>query len=77
MASKRTAKSKDVASLTHEQATRTNIPSAEHQSVMSAEHAGAIDVRYVREGGALEVEKERRSPDLDPQLVWRGKDRAD
>jgi adenine-specific DNA-methyltransferase len=77
MARKRTAKSKDVASLTHEQATRTNIPSAEHQSVLSAEHARAIDVRYPREGGALETEKERRNPDLDPQLVWRGKDRAD
>ncbi|MBW6454873.1 MAG: site-specific DNA-methyltransferase [Trueperaceae bacterium] len=77
MARKRTAKSKDVASLTHEQATRTNIPSAEHQSVLSAEHARAIDVRYAREGAALEAEKERRNPDLDPQLVWRGKDRAD
>ena len=77
MARKRTAKSKDVASLTHEQATRTNIPSAEHQSVLSAEHARAIDVAFARAGGGLEAEKERRNPDLDPQLVWRGKDRAD
>jgi adenine-specific DNA-methyltransferase len=77
MARKRTAKSKDVASLTHEQATRTNIPSAEHQSVLSAEHARAIDAAYARGSGGLETEKERRNPDLDPQLVWRGKDRAD
>ena len=77
MARKRTAKSKDVASLTHEQATRTNIPSAEHQSVLSAEHARATLVRYARGGGGLDAEKERRNPDLDPQLVWRGKDRAD
>jgi adenine-specific DNA-methyltransferase len=77
MAKRRTAKTKDVASLTHEQARRTNIPSAEHQSVLSAEHARAIDVSYTRGGGGLETEKERRNPDLDPQLVWRGKDRAD
>ena len=53
MARKHTAKSKDVASLTHEQATRTNIPSAEHQSVLSAEHARATLVRYARGGGGL------------------------
>ena len=77
MARKRSAKSKDVATLTHERATRTNIPSAEHQSVISPEQARPIEVRYARKGGGLEREKATRDPDLDPQLVWRGKDGTD
>ena len=77
MARKRTAKSKDVAALTHERSTRTNIPSAEHQSVIAPEHARPVAVAFERNGGGLEREKERRNPDLDPQLIWRGKDGAD
>lgn len=55
-----------VETLKHDDATRRNIPTAEYQSVM-----GQDEQRPVR------VEYERRNRDLDPQLVWRGKDQAD
>ena len=42
-----------------------NIPTAEHQSVLEAEHLARKEVRYPR------------NTDLDPQLVWRGKDYQD
>jgi adenine-specific DNA-methyltransferase len=59
-------KPKSVETFTHEEAKRANIPSAEHQSVVSEEIAAEIKVAY-----------ERRNRDLDPQLVWRGKDEQD
>src|SRR3984957_7859263 len=52
--------------LTHEEASRKNIPTAEYQSVMQKEQLSPIRVAY-----------ERRNRDLDPQLVWRGKDEQD
>ena len=55
-----------VESLTHDAAGRPNIPSAEHQPLLKDEERHPIEVAY-----------ERRNPDLDPQLVWRGKDPAD
>jgi len=55
-----------VETLTHLDATRKNIPTAEYQSVMQKENASPIQVAY-----------ERRNQDLDPQLVWRGKDMKD
>jgi adenine-specific DNA-methyltransferase len=55
-----------VETLKHEDATRKNIPTAEYQSVMQKENASPIQVAY-----------ERRNKDLDPQLVWRGKDVRD
>ena len=55
-----------VEALKHLDATRKNIPTAEYQSVMQKEHASPIQVAY-----------ERRNKDLDPQLVWRGKDMQD
>ena len=58
--------SKQVETLIHEDARRTNIPSAEHQSVVSEDVLETIKVAY-----------ERRNRDLDPQLVWRGKDEQD
>ncbi len=58
--------SKTVETLTHAEAKRKNIPSAEHQSVMRDEDKSPIQVAY-----------ERRNKDLDPQLVWRGKDMQD
>lgn len=61
MAKKTTRKT--VETLTHKEASRKNIPTAEYQSVMSTEDLGSIRVAY-----------ERRNRDLDPQLVWRGKD---
>ena len=49
----------------HEEAKRTNIPTAEHESVMKEKDKHPIQVAF-----------ERRKPDLDPQLIWRGKDSA-
>ena len=57
---------KTVETLTHDEASRKNIPTAEYQSVMRAEEQTPIRVAY-----------ERRNRDLDPQLVWRGKDEQD
>src|SRR6266498_4278047 len=59
-------KKKTVETLTHEEASRKNIPTAEFQSVMRKEEQSPIRVAY-----------ERRNRDLDPQLVWRGKDEQD
>jgi adenine-specific DNA-methyltransferase len=55
-----------VETLKHDEATRKNIPTAEHQSVM-----------YDAEKSAVRLAYERRNRDLDPQLVWRGKDEQD
>jgi adenine-specific DNA-methyltransferase len=57
-----------VDSLRHrrEEATRKNIPTAEYQSVVEKEAQDPVRVAY-----------ERRNRDLDPQLVWRGKDEQD
>jgi adenine-specific DNA-methyltransferase len=57
---------KSVESLNHAEATRKNIPTAEHQSIMHEADKTPIQVAY-----------ERRNRDLDPQLVWRGKDEQD
>ena len=57
---------KQVETLTHDEASRKNIPTAEHQPVMSKGDRTAIQVAYAR-----------RNPDLDPQLVWCGKDMQD
>src|ERR1017187_5074523 len=59
-------KPKTVETLTHEEASRKNIPTAEFQSVMRKDEQSPIRVAY-----------ERRNHDLDPQLVWRGKDEQD
>jgi adenine-specific DNA-methyltransferase len=58
--------SKTVETLTHDEASRKNIPTAEYQSVMRADEQSPVRVAYVR-----------RNRDLDPQLVWRGKDEQD
>ncbi|NJA06956.1 site-specific DNA-methyltransferase [Methylococcaceae bacterium WWC4] len=55
-----------VETLTHDDATRKNIPTAEYQSVMAKDEQSPIRLAY-----------ERRNRDLDPQLVWRGKDEQD
>ena len=57
---------KKVEALKHEAAKRKNIPTAEHQSVMAEADKSPIAIAY-----------ERRNRDLDPQLVWRGKDEQD
>lgn len=55
-----------IETLKHEDATRKNIPTAEYQSIMQKEEQTPIKVAY-----------ERRNRDIDPQLVWRGKDEQD
>jgi adenine-specific DNA-methyltransferase len=59
---------KTVEALRHRRpdATRKNIPTAEYEPVLQAEARNPIRVAY-----------ERRNRDLDPQLVWRGKDQQD
>ena len=57
---------KEVDNFFHEKATRKYIPTAEYQSVLPEEDLTPIQVAFVR-----------RNPDLDPQLVWRGKDMLD
>jgi adenine-specific DNA-methyltransferase len=64
--SKKAGAPKSVETLTHDEAKRKNIPTAEFQSVMQKEAQDPLRVAY-----------ERRNKDLDPQLVWRGKDNQD
>jgi adenine-specific DNA-methyltransferase len=58
--------SKSVENFIHDEASRKYIPTAELESLVSEEDKTPIEVAY-----------ERRNPDLDPQLVWRGKDLRD
>ena len=62
----RSAAGKSVEALRHEQETRTNIPTAEYQSMVEEDTESPLRVAY-----------QRRNRDLDPQLVWRGKDEQD
>jgi adenine-specific DNA-methyltransferase len=57
--------SKTVETIKHDQAKRKNIPSAEQQSFVQQVHATPKQIRYAR------------NVDIDPQLVWRGKDQQD
>ncbi len=63
---KKTNPKKSIEAIKHTDAARKYIPTAEYQSVLSAEQQTPIQVAYAR-----------RNPDLDPQLVWRGKDMQD
>ena len=65
MAKKPTLK-KNVEAIKHDEATRKNIPTAEYQSVLQKNEKDPVRVLY-----------DRRNRDLDPQLVWRGKDEQD
>ena len=56
---------KVVETILHEADKRKNIPTAEHQSVLKQADATPRTVRFPR------------NTDLDPQLVWRGKDEKD
>ncbi len=68
MATKGTRKQsgKTVETLKHTDDKRANIPTAEYQAVLAEDDRDPIQVAY-----------ERRNRDLDPQLVWRGKDDQD
>ena len=63
---RRPKKATQVETFTHDEASRKNIPTAEYQSVMAKDDQNPVRVAY-----------ERRNRDLDPQLVWRGKDVQD
>ncbi|MGI9067181.1 MAG: site-specific DNA-methyltransferase [Pyrinomonadaceae bacterium] len=61
----------------HDEASRKNIPTAEYQSVLQKEEERPVRVTLQRGVTGLEDEKAERNRDLDPQLVWRGKDEQD
>ena len=63
---KKPSPKKIVATLMHDTDKRKNIPTAEFQAVVKKDQQSAIRVAF-----------ERRNRDLDPQLVWRGKDEKD
>lgn len=78
MATKKTKAPLVVDTLKHDGATRKNIPTAEYQSVMAKDEQSPRPVAYARAGSeGLQDEKTARNRDLDPQLVWRGKDEQD
>jgi adenine-specific DNA-methyltransferase len=56
---------KDIESLRHREARRKHIPTTELESLVSEEERTPKVIRY------------KRNTDLDPQLVWRGKDEQD
>ena len=55
----------DIAAFNHPEERRINIPTAEYEAVMAEEEKRSRPARY------------QRNRDLDPQLVWRGKDEQD
>src|SRR6267378_414206 len=56
---------KEIDSLKHREARRKNIPTTELESLVSADEQAPKPIRW------------KRNTDLDPQLVWRGKDEQD
>jgi len=58
-------RTKSVETLTHDEDKRRNIPTAEYQSLIQKAEEKPKQIRYPR------------NVDLDPQLVWRGKDEQD
>ena len=62
---KKPSKSKSVETIAHSGDTRSNIPTAEYEGLMRAEDKRPIALTYPR------------NTDLDPQLMWRGKDEQD
>src|SRR5258708_37818072 len=68
---------KSVETLMHDEASRKNIPTAEYQSVLQKEEQRLVRATLPRGATALEEEKATRNRDLDPQLVWHGKDEQD
>jgi adenine-specific DNA-methyltransferase len=61
----RKSTTKTVETLKHDEDKRKNIPTAEFQSVLKPDEQRPVALRYPR------------NTDLDPQLVWRGKDEQD
>ncbi|MDN5752554.1 MAG: site-specific DNA-methyltransferase [Nitrosospira sp.] len=83
--------SKTVEALKYVEAMRKNIPTAEYQSVLDEQTKNPTQVRYSRKytellyqvgvlhdlGKVSDKFRQRLNRDLDPQLVWRGKDEQD
>ena len=65
-ATKSARKATAVETLIHDKAKRKHIPTAELQTAMREEEQRSLRVAHAR-----------RNRDLDPQLVWRGKDEQD
>jgi adenine-specific DNA-methyltransferase len=67
MAKKTTKRTSEIAveAIQHNEDKRKNIPTAEYESVVQAEDRSPKELKYPR------------NTDLDPQLVWRGKDEQD
>ena len=61
-------KKAQIATYNHPADTRRNIPTAEVEQVMGEDKRAPITLQY---------ERASRNTDLDPQLVWRGKDEQD
>jgi len=62
MVARKTSAGKTVETLTHDEAKRVIIPTAELSSVARKDDLKPVQVSY-----------QRRDPDLDPQIIWRGK----
>ena len=62
---RRTKAPLSVEATVHESETRLNIPTAEYEALVPDDHRAPRQLRYPR------------NADLDPQLVWRGKDEQD
>lgn len=92
MATKKTQNpGKSIEQITHTEAKRKNIPTVEHQSVMQHHEQAPVKVAYPRanrqwleelcalhDAGKVSPEfQQRLNRDLDPQLIWRGKDQQD
>lgn len=92
MATKKTQNpGKSIEQITHTEAKRKNIPTVEHQSVMQQHEQAPVKVAYpranrqwleelcaVHDAGKASPEfQQRLNRDLDPQLIWRGKDQQD
>jgi len=63
MAKSKYKTSKSIETIIHDDASRKNIPTAEFQAIMHEDEKNPIRIAYAR-----------RNRDLDPQLIWRGKD---
>jgi adenine-specific DNA-methyltransferase len=63
---KKPVSEKQIESFVHDEASRRNIPPAEYQTMVRNQERTPLQVAY-----------ERRNPDLDPQLIWRGKNLLD
>ena len=71
-------KNTKIETLTHEGQTRKNIPTAELENLIRDEEAKPKKVDYRRKNNPNEIpELYARNLDLDPQLVWKGKDEED